>query len=370
MDKPGFLRKSAGLAVVGTGLFTAAYFLVAAGLLRRWLRGSKAVGPLEPVTFFRPLKSGEPGLARNLEAFLAGVGPDDRILFGASGGDERELCADLARKFPDLEIHCPPLGDGGCANPKIGKLMQLEPLATHDRWIVLDSDAIADGEFLRAFRREWQESAAAAFSAPYVFEEGASLAARLDAAGTELALWPGVAVLRATGRVDFLTGACMAVKGDVLRRLGGWGIFANTLADDHELGRAVSRSGERVGISRCVLTLAAPSVGTRDWLLHQHRAFVTFRLCNPRGSLGLPLTFGLAFSFFSALAKPLSLRRWALHLALLACRRTAADALPGRRSLPVVWLSGLVEPAFWLIARLPLPVRWTGKWIWKERNAE
>jgi len=346
-------------------LITAAYFLFASWLLRRWLRdGSECPGPLDPVTFFRPIKSSEPGLAHNLEVFLAGVEPDDRILLGASGGAGHRLCEDLARRFPKLDIHCPLLEHGICVNPKIGKLVQLAPLATHDRWIVLDSDAIADGRFLRTFRREWEESAAAAFSAPYVFKEGSSLPSRLDAAGTELALWPGVAVLRATGQMNFLTGGCLAVKGNVLRRLGGWKILADALADDHELGRAISRAGERVGISRCVLTLAAPPVGTRDWLLHQHRAFVTFRLCNPAGCLGLPLTFGLAFSLFSALAKPLSLRQWLLHLLVLACRRSAANALPGQqRSLPVIWLSGLVEPVFWLLAWLPLPVRWAGKWI-------
>jgi len=320
------------------------------------------------VTFFRPIKSCEPGLARHLEVFLAGVEPGDRILLGASGKAEQELCARLARKFPNLDIQCPLLAAGFCGNPKIGKLMQLAPLATHDRWIVLDSDAIADRRFLRAFRAEWQESAAAAFSAPYVFEDGASLPARLDSAGTELALWPGMAVLRATGRVDFLTGACMAVKGTVLNRLGGWDILSGALADDHELGRAVSRSGEQVGISRCVLTLSVPALSARGWLLHQHRAFVTFRLCNPAGSLGLPLTFGLAFSFLFALAKPWSPRRWFLHFALLACRRTAAGALPGRRTLSAVWISGLVEPAFWLLAWLPLPVRWAGRWVAPRRG--
>ena len=144
LDNPGLLRKSARLAVTGTGLFTAAYFLVASGLLRRWLRdeaecpgplegrisesckpqgerasrpfrdrapqqhqcrtragrpcpledpsnGNQRCGPLEPVTFFRPIKSCEPGLARHLEVFLAGVEPGDRILLGASGEAEREL---------------------------------------------------------------------------------------------------------------------------------------------------------------------------------------------------------------------------------------------------------------------------------------
>lgn len=353
------------MAAVGTGLFTIVYCAFAAGFLRRWFAASAPpVQRLEAVTFFRPLKSGEPGLARNLEQFLEAVEPGDRVLFGAHSPEQRELCLDLTRKFPHLDIHCPPLDHLDCLNPKIEKLLQLEPFATHDRWIVLDSDTMAGPEFLRAFRAEWQESGADAFSSPYVFDRPDNLPSQLDAAGTELSLWPGVAVLRATGRVDFLTGACMAVRAPVLRSLGGWNVFADELADDNELGRAVSRSGGRVGISKCVATLAPPRANAPDWLLHQHRVFATFRMCNPSGFLGLPLTFGLAFSFFSLLANPLSRGRWILHLFVATSRQAVANALPGRRrSRWDVWLSGLAEPLFWAASLLPLPVRWAGKWI-------
>ena len=370
MDKSGLIGKLLRVAAFGTGFFTILYCLLAAGLLRRWFTApDRSEAPLDPVTFFRPLKSGEPGLARNLEVFLGAVGPGDQVLFGAHCPDERELCRDLARKFPNLDIRCPPLDRLDCLNPKIEKLLQLEPLATHDRWIVLDSDTEASPEFLRAFRAEWKESGADAFSAPYVFGRPGNLPSLLDAAGTELSLWPGVAILRAARRVDFLTGACMAVRATALRRLGGWKVFAEELADDHDLGRAISRSGGRVGISRCVTTLSPPRVNVPDWLLHQHRVFATFRRCNPSGSLGLALTFGLPFSFLSVLANPLSPACWILHFIVSLSRQAAANALHGRRRpASTVWLTGLVEPLFWAASFLPLPVWWAGKWIKSARS--
>lgn len=355
-----------GIATVGSSLFTIAYFLAAAGLLRRWLRGRDDPGraPLEPVTFFRPIKSGEPEIARDLREFLESVEPGDRVLFGASGGRERSLCAELAAGFPRLDIRCPALDDIPAINPKIAKLVQLEHLAGPERWVVLDSDARADRRFLHAFRSEWQASGAAAFSAPYYFERAGGLVSRLDADATELSLWPGVALLRATGRVNFLTGACMAVRGPDLLALGGWRILADVLADDHELGAAVSRAGGRVGISRAAIALAPPSNRISDWALHQHRAFATFRVCNPPGSLGMPLAFGLAASFLSLLARPLSPARWLLHAAVLASRFLAARSLPGpKRGLGTTWVSGLLEPVFWALAWFPLPVRWAGRWI-------
>ena len=370
MDKTGLFGKFLRVAAVGTGLFSIVYCVLAAGLLRRWFAASaRADARLDPATFFRPLKSGEPGLARNLEIFLEAIEPDDRVLFGVHSPEQRELCRDLARKFSHLDIHCPPLDHLNHLNPKIEKLLQLEPFATHDRWIVLDSDTMAGPEFLRAFRAEWQESGTDAFSAPYVFAPPDNLPSRLDAAGTELSLWPGVAILRAAGRVDFLTGACMAVRVPVLRSLGGWNVFADELADDNALGRAVSRSGGRVGISKCIATLAPPRANVPDWLLHQHRVFATFRRCNPSGFLGLPLTFGPAFSFLSLFSNPLSPALWLLHLFVSISRQAVANALPGRRrSLSAVWITGLVEPLFWAASLLPFPVRWAGKWIKLSRS--
>ena len=324
----------------------------------------------QSVTFFRPIKHGERNLRENLEIFLAAIEPGDQVLFGVSSEREREICEELAMARTDADIACPAVETRATGNPKIAKLAQLVPFAVHGLWIVLDGDARADAEFLRRFRSEWESSGADACCAPYVFaRENDSFFARMDAIGTELALWPGVAWLRAFGRANFLTGACMAVRARSLRDLGGWARFSDALADDHELGRAVALAGGTTGISRCVVGLSAPDGGIADWALHQHRAYVTFRVCDPAGCLGLPLTFGLAATFGSVLARPSSPWRWLLHVLVLACRQSAANALPaGPRPLAAVWLSGLAEPVFWLLSWLPLPVRWAGKWLRPSRG--
>jgi hypothetical protein len=119
-----------------------------------------------------------------------------------------------------------------------------------------------------------------------------------------------------------------------------------------------------VDISSTVLTLQASRMTCADWLLHQHRAFVTFRLCNPAGSLGIPLTHGVGLSFFFALCRPGSWLRWGLHLALLVLRSNSANSLPeAPRRLRELWLVSLCEPVFWLISWLPVPVRWGGRWM-------
>ena len=378
MKKPGWI------AVAGIGIFSGAFYLGTSFLLRRWLGGTTTVAshlsdgekhksaPTEqrppnchgPVTFFRPIKKGEPGLRKNLEVFLAAICSGDQVIFSATAPEELRLCEDLAAGHPGLDIACLRAVEKIHRNPKINKLAQMEPLATHDRWIVLDSDAMPDRRFLQEFRAEWQAEKSDAVSAPYAFQPARTLPARLDALGTALALWPGVALLRSTGHLDFLTGACMGVKASALRKLGGWKCLGDSLADDHELGRIISRAGGRVDISDSVLALEVPDLTLTEWILHQHRAFVTFRLCNPAGSLGIPLTHGVGISFLFALLNPLCPGRWLLHMGLLFLRAKSANSLPGSpNKLREIWLVSLLEPFFWLLSWLPLPVWWGAKWI-------
>lgn len=364
------MKKTGWTAVAGIGVFSAGFYLVTALLLRRWLGAATALPdpPFEPVTFFRPLKSGDPGLLRNLEVFLSAIEPEDQVIFCASGENEFRLCEKLASDRPALEIISLRAIEGVHRNPKVNKLARMEDYATRTRWIVLDSDTLADRPFLQAFRSEWQRHQADAFSAPYRFQAGHSHPSRLDALGTALGLWPGVALLRSTGRLDFLLGACMGVKASALRKLGGWKILGEALADDHELGLLIKRAGGTVGIGGTVLTLQAPELTWIEWILHQHRVSVTFRLCNPSGSLGIPLTHGVGLSFLLALFRPRSPSRWLLHLSLLLVRHLSAGSLPDRKSsLSDLWLVSLCEPLFWALSWLPLPIRWGGKWIRPEK---
>lgn len=360
------LRSPVAGALLLACVFSACFYAATAFLLRRWRRPGAARSDtlLSPVTFFRPVKSGEPFFGKDFRAFLEALEPGDQVLVGATGGDEIRACKKLAREFPACDISCIPCAGAGHANPKVGKLVRLEEFAKHARWIILDSDTLADRDFLRAIRREWESSGATAISAPYSFVHSDGLPSRLDALATELALWPGVAWLRAADRVHFLLGACIGVRADAVRALGGWQSLGDTLAEDHELGRAIHANGGTLQLSQTWLRVRAGRMTYRDAVLHQHRAFTTFRLCNPSGSLGIPLTHGVAASAVLIFMNPRSSARWILHLALLLLRAGCARSLPGaaRRTSDVLIVS-LLEPLFWLASRLPLPVRWGGRWI-------
>ena len=348
--------------------FSAGFYVLTSILLRRWRRSPTPPPRAEfrPVTFFRPIKSGEPHLEEDLEQFLHALEPGDQVLIGTLCEKDLRICENLIAKFALPDATCLRCVPGLHENPKVNKLVQMESFARHDRWIILDSDTRSNRDFLLRFRSEWEASGADALSAPYAFTDCETQAARLDAIGTSLSLWPGVALLRATGSVDFLTGACMGIKARFLRAQGGWGILGASLADDHDLGRIILQAGGRIHMASTCISLRAGKMTWKGWAHHQHRTFVTYRLCNPWGSLGLPLTHGVAISFAFALSKPRSSLRWAIHCLLLALRLECTRALPSlspRARPSSVWLVSLLEPLFWLSSIFLPGVRWGGKWI-------
>ena len=54
--------------------------------------------PLEPVTFFRPLKAGVPRLGEKLEVLLQASLAGDQILFGVDAGSQEEAICEEARR--------------------------------------------------------------------------------------------------------------------------------------------------------------------------------------------------------------------------------------------------------------------------------
>lgn len=348
-----------------TGVFGIASLLA----LRRWRKTSPLphqAMPLQGVTFFRPIKTGEPHLLEDLRVFLHAVSPQDQVLFGTACEAAYGACLELAEEFPHLQVSCVRCESDVVSNPKVNKLIQLEPFATKDLWVVLDSDTQADETFLNAFRAEWLESSASAISAPYCFAS----ACNLDTVSTNQALWPGIALLRTTGRVQFLLGACMGVVAKELKDLGGWHVLGEALADDYELGHLVAQRGGTIHLTHACVTLRAARFSLPEWICHQHRAAVTHRLCNSAGAAGLPITFGIPAACLLLLANPRSLFRWLALLALLVFRMHLTRWYPGRKIAspwPLVLGSSLAEPLFWLVSWLPLPVSWNHRRILPRR---
>jgi ceramide glucosyltransferase len=372
---------------VGWAMLAVGYSLIAGLVLAKWRNEDvPASGATPPVTLLRPIKRATPRLIETLDSLASAARADDQIVLGVDAdGETARLCEEWRTQNSDREIaviHC---SSRAALNPKISKLIQMSPHARCEHWIVTDSEALLDAEFLAAFRAEWEASHADVLTAPYRFVKLETWPQRLDAAAVLLTLWPGLAVLRSRGGVRLTLGACTALRRGDLDSVGGWAAFGADLADDNRLGAALANAGCMVRLSAHIATLLGDALSWRDYWRHQRRVAVTYRVANPAGFAGaivtlgiLPALLALVLPYRLAPALAAMLAAWVCGQRWLAARNAArSGAFPIPLLAFVVPLASLVEAACWLLAWCSRRVWWAGKW-WRvsrdgklgEANAE
>jgi ceramide glucosyltransferase len=330
---------------------------------------TKGGEPLEPVTFFRPLKRGVPRLREKLEMLLAESQAEDQVLFGVDAGSEEEtICEGMRRAFPERDVTVVPCEPGRAVNPKISKLVQMAPLARHASWLLSDSEMILSPGFLEALREEWQGGEIAALTTAYRFVNLASWPQRCDALGVLLGLWPGLSLMRRYGRVNFTLGACTLYRREALAHIGGWEAFGSDLAEDNRLGEALVKGGETIRLSRQLATLDSDPMSWRDYWRHQRRVAVTYRVANPAGFAGVALTFGPVWSIVCLLAflpEPWFVLAASFTIVLRGWRvwktaRLLNFPVPGMAV--AFWIASCVEVLCWALSWCSRRVWWSGRW--------
>lgn len=361
-DSPAIMPATAMLGLAACG---AVLHVIAAIRLRKHLRdpggGESEAGP--SLTLWRALKPGVPDLDAKLDALALTSRADDQILLGAdSDSSELSACNAFRERHRDRQIDIVPCKADHAANPKISKFLQMAPVARQSHWLLTDSEAMPDAQFIEAFRREWFSSGADAQTSGYRFVGLRTIPQILDASPALLTLWPG---LMLAGHIHFTLGACTGVKAADIRAIGGWETLGRELAEDHRLGALLSGSGKTIRLSRRVLTLDSDPCGWRDFLRHQHRVAVTYRAATPAGALGLPILHTLGFAAAAVALHP-PFWKWVLLILLVRVITAAMTARSLGFPLPVLPLtamaSALVETAMWSLAWFSRCVWWSGRW--------
>jgi cellulose synthase/poly-beta-1,6-N-acetylglucosamine synthase-like glycosyltransferase len=165
--------------------------------------------------------------------------------------------------------------------------------------------------------------------------------------------------------VRFTLGACNGVKADDVRAIGGWETLGGELAEDQRLGALLADSGKRIRLSRHVITLDSDPPDWKAYILHQHRAAVTYRAATPAGTLGLPL---LHTPLLAAAVAVLHPAWWKWAVLILVVRLVSAAWVSRQLCFPIPLLpitaiiSATVESAMWCAAWFSRSVWWSGRW--------
>jgi ceramide glucosyltransferase len=293
----------AGLALCGAG-----YALVAAFLAGHFMRSEGSVASAyPPVTILKPLYLGEPGLSDNLESFFAQDYPGEiQIVFGVH--DENDPAAAVVKalqaRYPHLDTVIVADGASHGSNAKVSNLINMLPAARHDILVLSDSDITVSRRWLRHVTDALAGPGVGLVTCLYTGEvvRGESrIWPTLSAMGTSYDFLPNVVLGTSLGLAQPCMGSTIALTRAMLDEIGGFMAFADYLADDYEIGRAVRARGHVLAIPAMGVGHTATEDSAGELFRHELRWTRTIRTVNPLGHLGSVVTFGFPIALIAAI---------------------------------------------------------------------
>jgi ceramide glucosyltransferase len=305
------------------GLLTSSVFLGmviegARRFRREAVQQDKRVGEqpefLPAMSLFKPLHGSEVGLEGNLRTFfdqdylrhvaLAGeaivVDGVSRVevLFGARHEEDAglEIARRVAADYPEITTRFVTSGEPWAANAKVCSLAAMARVATHDLWVISDSDVRVAEDYLRRMGLLFADEKVGCATCLYrgvVTERG--LWSELEAVGMTIEMSSGICAASLLEPVRFALGPTMVTRRARVEEMGGFESLAEYCADDFVLGNRIAKNGYKVVLSGHAIDHLVLHAGFLDSMKHQVRWMKSTRFSRPKGHFGTCLTFGVPF---------------------------------------------------------------------------
>jgi ceramide glucosyltransferase len=348
----------------------AAYQLIAAWQIRALLvqprAGRQATAPA--VTILKPLHGAEPGLDAALQSFLAQDYPGAvQIVFGVQDpADPAQLVVgSLRRAHPECDVALVVDPSPHGANRKISNLINMMGRAKHDIVVLADSDIVVRPDYLRQVVVALETPGVGVVTCPYRGVAANGFWSRLAAMGLTYQFLPSVAVGVGLGMAHPCMGSTIAMRREVLTRIGGFEAFADLLADDYAIGAAVRATGMRSLVAPVLVAHNCTERSLSELARHELRWARTIRGVDPAGFFGSGVTHAVPLALLGIFLSGASFISLAVLAIALICRLwlmrevdRIADA--GRRGWWLTPLRDVLSFAIFLGSFFVRAVDWRG----------
>ncbi|HTI19100.1 MAG TPA: bacteriohopanetetrol glucosamine biosynthesis glycosyltransferase HpnI [Trinickia sp.] len=280
---------------------------------------------LPPVTIVKPLHGDEWGLLDNLATYCRQnySGPI-QFLFGVHDGADPALkvVEELKRLYP--EAHITVVTDARLHGPnrKMSNIVNMMPHALHDVLVFADSDVSAEPDYLRHVIGELQKPDVGLVTCVYRGRPAPGLWPHLSALNINYHFLPSVMTGVALGLARPCFGQTIAIRRATLEKIGGFGQFANLLAEDNAIGEAVRKIGEKVAIPPFVVSHTCEEPTAAALAAHELRWSRTIRAVDPIGHIGSVVTHPLPLALLALLLSGGARWSWPIAAAALFARCT------------------------------------------------
>lgn len=323
------------------------------------------------ITVLKPVAGLESGLYEYLASFCNQNYPNYEVVFCMH--DEDDPAAVIVERvrgdYADTKIRVAVGNNDAMANPKIANLAKPGAEPAGEIVVIADSDVTVTPDYLRAVAAEFATESTGATTCLYGAIPNDTFVSDLGAMHVEDEFLPSVLVALALGPLRFCMGATMAVRRNVLERIGGLEALGPFLADDHELGELVAKAGRTVTLCPHTVKTSVLETDLRDLWDHELRWARTKRAQAPAGYAFSFVMYPLPFAFTLLLLAPswpsftlfiyIATLRWFLHA---ASRGALHDKRPSRWWL--VPVREVMSLAIWVVSMFGKSV------IWRETKSD
>lgn len=352
------------IAIIGS-----AYAAIAAVLIHRQARlAPLPAHPAPPsVTILKPLYGAEPQLAANLLSFDAQdyAGPVE-IICGVR--DPSDPAAEAVKNLSGKTRHVFQLAkdapDAG-PNRKISNILNMMRLSRNGMIALSDSDMRVTPDYLAQITAPFADPNVGLVTCLYRGLPVSGFWSRLHAASIDHHFLPNVLIGLALGMAEPCFGSTIALRRETLQKIGGFEAFADKLADDYEIGRAVRQTGAKAVIPPIVLEHTCGEETFSEVVSHELRWAKTIRLVDPIGYAGSIVTHPLPFAVSGVLLDNFTPFSLGVLAFTLACRSLVPIEMKRGynakgASVALGPLRDLLSFAIFVASFLPFNVTWRG----------
>jgi ceramide glucosyltransferase len=354
--------------LTGAALGCAYLAMLAIAVLR--FRSGEPTPMLVPVSVsvLVPLCGREPGLAERLRRLCCQNYPGStEIVCGTLDPNDPaiEVVQCVAAEHNDVglswHVHSHVCGQ----NLKMANVTNTAKHARHEMLVLIDSDILVGPNYLASVVAELQRPGVGAVTCLFHGIGDGNLWSRLAAMSVNVHFLPNVIGGLTLGRAHPCFGATIAVRRDVLRRIGGFAAFADQLWDDYAIGDAIRGVGYTVSVAPFAVGHVQTERTWRELEENQVRQSCTIKSIDPLGHVGSvithPLPLALAGFMFGGGVDAL-----ALALVAFACRVAVSWCVGHRFNLRsssylLIPLRDLVSFAAYAASFFVLTVTWRGQ---------
>jgi len=366
---------SAVVLAFGWGFATIAWlgvvYTILAGVAVKWFFARPAAPPTPclPMSILKPLHGDEPGLAACLEGFCTqDYSAPVQIVFGVRDAADPAVAIvrQLIARHPELDIELVISDRTYGSNLKISNLINMERRVRHPILVIADSDISVAPDYLRVLTAALAPPEIGFVTCAYVGVPMGSIWSRLAAMAMNYHLLPSVAFGLWIGWAKPCFGPTIALRRTVFDEMGGFIRFADQLADDFEIGRAIRELGYEFAVPPIMIGHGCPERTGLEVASHELRWARTLRLIDPLSYTGSIILHPLPFALASVILLGGSLWGWGTLALVCAARMFVMGRIDrfagGERGVWGLWPArDLLSAAIHMFAFLGKTVKWRGR---------